>query len=219
MPNVDVFGRPFKKSSAVSKILSNGGLNSSNDFVSVKVDPNTNNILSLSANGLMANGIKSTDGATRDYVDNKKVKNSYGFIPNLYGSSSKQGFTVTASSELNQKYQGWNIFSDTNNEWATAGLRINAYIQIQLPFPVAIWRFALKGRLSGTERWFKWAIEASNDEEIWRILYSAAEDYLGNTTKFYTLKRVSDKYLYYRFDGVIGEPTNPGLSYICRFFL
>ncbi len=134
MPNVDVFGRPFKKSSSVFKIQSNGGLNSINDFLSVKVDPNTNNILSLSANSLMANGIKSIDGATKDYVDNKKVKNNCGFIPNLYGSSSKQGFTVTTNSEFDQRYQGWNIFSDTNNEWAPAGLGINAYLQIQLHF-------------------------------------------------------------------------------------
>src|ERR1051325_1797737 len=62
MTNVDVFGRPFKKSASVFKILSNGGLNLVNDIVSVKVDPNINNILSLSANGLMSNGIKTTGG-------------------------------------------------------------------------------------------------------------------------------------------------------------
>src|ERR1044072_30031 len=136
MTNVDVFCRPFKKSASVFEILSNGGLNLVNDIVSVKVDPNINNILSLSANGLMSNGIKTTggvmtgnlsmcdnkiidldkpinsaDAATKNYVDNKKVKNTCGFIPHLFSNSSKQGFTITSSSEFNLNYQCWNVFS------------------------------------------------------------------------------------------------------------
>ena len=74
--------------------------------------------------------------------------------------------------------------------------------------------FALKGRLSGTERWFNWLIEASNGDDVWLVLYVAWEDYLGNITKFYTLKTIADKYLYYRFYGLNGELTNPGLSYM-----
>ena len=239
MTNVDVFGRPFKKSAFVFKILSNGGLNLANDIVSVKVDPNINNILSLSANGLMSNGIKTTggvmtgnlsmcdnkiidmdeptnsaDAATKNYVDNKNVKNTCGFIPHLFSNSSKQGFTITSSSEFNLNYQCWNVFSNTNNEWATKAVQVSAYLQIQLPFPVAIWAFALRGRISGAERWYNWTIEASNGDDMWKILYFANEDYLGNRTKFYTLKAASDKYLYYRFYGVNGEPTNPGLSYM-----
>ena len=105
MTNVDVFGKSMKKSVSVFKILSNAGLNLINDFLSVKLDPNINNILSSSANGLMVNAIKSTggvmtgilsmkdnkiidldekinstDGATKNYVDNKKVK----IVSNLY---------------------------------------------------------------------------------------------------------------------------------------
>ena len=240
MTSVDKFGKSMKKSASFFKILSNGGLNSINDFLSVKVDPNTNNILSLSANGLLANGIKhiggvmtgnllmngnkiidldepinSKDVATKNYVDIRKVKNTCGFIPHLYSNLSKNGFIVTASTEFNLNYQGWSVFSNTNNEWATEAVQVNSYLQIQLPFSVAIWAFALRGRLSGSERWFNWAFEASNDGEIWKILYSATEDYLGNRTKFYTLKTWSaNKYLYYRFYGVNGEPTSPGLSYM-----
>jgi len=239
MTSVDVFGRSSKKSASTFKILSNGALSLFNNFLSLKLDPNTNNILSLSANGLMGNGIKSTGGVmtsnlsmggnkiidldepinsqdvvNKNYVDNRKVKNSCGFIPHLYSNLSKQGFIVTASSEFNLNYQGWNVFSSTNNEWATKTERVSTYLQIQLPFPVAIWAFALKGRLSGTERWFNWLVEASNGEDVWKVLHVAWGDYLGNITKFYTLKTVSDKYLYYRFFGVNGEPTNPGLSYM-----
>jgi hypothetical protein len=238
MTNVDVFGKTLRKSTPVFKILSNGGLSSINDSLMVKVDLNSKNILSLSANGLMANGIKSTggvmtgnlsmignkiidlddpinsgDATTKNYVDNRKVKSTCGLIPNLCGNNSKQGFTITASSECNLNHQGWTVFSNTNNEWAS-GESVSEYLQIQLPFPVAVWAFSLKGRLSGTERWYNWTFEGSNDIEKWDILYFAHDDYLGNKTKFYTLATGSAKYLYFRFYGVYGEPTNPGLSYM-----
>ena len=138
MSSVDVFGKSMKKSASIFKILSNAGLTSVNDFASVKVDPNTNNILSLSANGLPANGINSTrvvmngtlsmsgskiidldepinscDVATKNYIDIRKVKNDCGFIPQLYSKASKQGFIVTASSAFNLDYQAWTVFSNT----------------------------------------------------------------------------------------------------------
>src|SRR5437870_2383050 len=91
MNTVDLFGRQSKKLESNVKVLSYGGLASINDSLSVKIDPNVNNILSLSANGLMANGLKlvergelnmksnklinvknpvdSQDCATKDYVD------------------------------------------------------------------------------------------------------------------------------------------------------
>ena len=121
---------------------------------------------------------------------------------------------MSANSELNLNYQGCNIFSNTNNEWATAGVQLNGYVEIQLPFPVAIWAFALRGRLFGSERWYNWLVEANNGGDTWKVLYVALGDYLGNKIKFYTLKNVTDKYTNYRFYGLNGEPTNPGLSYM-----
>ena len=62
MTNVDVFGRSTKnsKSASILKVLSNGGLSFIKDVLGIKLDPNTNNVLRLSANGLMRNGIKAT---------------------------------------------------------------------------------------------------------------------------------------------------------------
>src|SRR5579863_8676097 len=67
MAGVDVFGRSSKNS--VFKILSNGGITVINDFVAIKLDRNSSNILSLSANGLMGNGIKSSGGAITGNLD------------------------------------------------------------------------------------------------------------------------------------------------------
>jgi len=320
MTNVDVFGRSTKnsKSASVLKVLSNGGLSFINDVLGIKLDPNTNNVLRVSANGLMGNGIKATgavmtgnlsmsgnkvtdidttyppqtnsqatswnqvkqlvtdysnlswslngnsagvnasigtldnfdvklvrnkqnyltlksneilmnknvdmsnfkvknlidptdskDATTKDYVDIKRVKNNCGFIPPLTSNSSKQGFIVTTNGE-----HAWTVFSIANREWATNGVQVNSYIQIQLPYPVAIWSFAVRGKQSGGEKWHNWTFEGSNDGVAYNILRTATGDYLGNTTKHYTLTHDQAKYLYYRFYGVQGEPTNPGLSYL-----
>ena len=60
--SVDLFGRQSKKTESTIKLLSNGGLTLRNDSLSVKIDPNINNTLTLSANGVMASGIKTTGG-------------------------------------------------------------------------------------------------------------------------------------------------------------
>src|SRR5271155_4055093 len=69
MNTVDVFGRSTKNSVSILKILSNGGLTFRNDSLSVKINPNANNVLSLSPNGLMGNGIKSTGGTMTGNLD------------------------------------------------------------------------------------------------------------------------------------------------------
>jgi hypothetical protein len=57
MAGVDVFGRSSKNSVSILKVLSNGGLNLITDVLGIKLDPNANNMLRLSANGLMASGV------------------------------------------------------------------------------------------------------------------------------------------------------------------
>ena len=59
---VDLFGRQIKKTESTIKLLSNGGLNLMGDSLSVKIDPNINNTLGLSANGVMGSGIKTIGG-------------------------------------------------------------------------------------------------------------------------------------------------------------
>ena len=72
MTSVDVFGRISKKSESVVKLLSNGGLNLTNDSLQIKLDPNASNVLSLSANGLMGYGLRYP--LTFDFnVSNKRI--------------------------------------------------------------------------------------------------------------------------------------------------
>ena len=66
---VDVFGRQFTKSKSDLKLVSNGGLNSTNDLLSVKIDSNNRNILSCSANGLLVQGLKVSGGILRENLE------------------------------------------------------------------------------------------------------------------------------------------------------
>src|SRR5688500_6701835 len=107
MNTVDLFGRQSKKLESSLKLLSNGRLNSINDSLSVNVDPNIN-IIRLSANVLMATGLKLSgdvmtgnlsvggnritdlnaddplnpqDAVTKNYVGLRKTKSICRFIP------------------------------------------------------------------------------------------------------------------------------------------
>ena len=72
MASVNMFGRTLKQSESVVKLLSNEGLNLTNDSLQIKLDPNVSNILSLSANGLMGYGLRYP--LTFDFnVSNKRI--------------------------------------------------------------------------------------------------------------------------------------------------
>ena len=151
------------------------------------------------------------------YVDDKmsrvenqnpsRIRNTSGFIPSLYSNESKSGFIVTTSNSA----PGWMVFSNTASEWQSNDDNMNAWLQIKLPFSIAIWAFSLRG---GSERWYDWSIEASINTSAWKTLITATNDYLGDTTKFYKFPVLeSGEYLYYRFVGIKGEPSSPRLSY------
>ena len=107
MTSVDVFGRQFKKTESNFKLLSNGGLDSINDSLSIKVDPNTNNILSLSANGVMASGIKSTGGMMTGNLNMKNNKITDLSDPVTDGDASNKKFVqaeIKSGSVLTKLY-------------------------------------------------------------------------------------------------------------------
>jgi len=213
-----------------------GGLEKIADKLNIKLDPNAMNSLSLSTTGLMNNGLKyplghdfnasnkriyflgdpinPQEAVNRRYVDGKRVKNNVGFVPELYGNKHKKGFIVSTNSQINNNSQVKTVFSDGGNEWSTAGIQQSAWVQIQLPFAVSIWKFTIAGKMSNSERWYDWTLEGSNDENMWIILKSAAGEYIGSTIKTCVLNIPSVTFLYYRFYGMRGEATNPGLSHL-----
>ena len=138
--------------------------------------------------------INPQDAVNKRYVDvcirdavhdsTRKIKNTSGFIPPLHNNTSKSGFIITTnSSESKRTSEGWTVFSPMSYEWKTDGINTSAWVQIKLPFPIAIWGFSLTGGLEG-EKWFNWIVEASNDVINWKILHTGVNDMLGYETKF-----------------------------------
>ena len=113
--------------------------------------------------------------ATKRYVDNKRVCNNVGLIPQLTSNATnRNGYIVSASSEYNTSYQAYNAFNfstvvGTNgaNEWAISAVPTNFWIKIQLPVARTIWKFQLTGRFSTGAAYFNnWRFEGSNDNLI-----------------------------------------------------
>ena len=213
-----------------------GGLSNTQNKLSIKLDTTPTNSLSLSTNGLMNNGLKypfihdlnvsnkriyfvgdpinPQDAVNKRYLDAKRVKNNVGFIPRLYGKDkSKQGFVVSTNSQLNSNSVAESVFNE-GYEWSTAGIQENAWVQIQLPFEVSVWKITIAGKNNNLEKWYNWKFEGSNDANSWTVLKQATNEYLGSTIKTSVLNNPSKPFLYYRFYGVQGEPTNPGLSHL-----
>jgi hypothetical protein len=165
--------------------------------------------------------INPQDAVNKRYVDSKavdtnvgkRVKNNVGFIPRLYGTRSKKGYVVSTNSQLNNNSAPESVFNE-GSEWSTAGIQENAWVMIQLTFAVSIYQFTIGGKNSNSERFYDWSFDGSNDANDWTILKYVIGEYLGSSIKTYILNVPSEPFLYYRFYGIRGESTNPGLSHL-----
>jgi len=80
-------------------------------------------------------------------------------IPPLERPISKTGFIVTTSANYdNFVHQGWQAFANTNQEWATKGEGVSAWIQISWPTAVTIWKLRLTGRKQSDEQFATWEL-------------------------------------------------------------
>ena len=88
------------------------------------------------------------------------------------------------------------------------------YLQVQCREFVRVWRVALKGRDSKTQRIFNWNIQRSTDGENLSVIFAAPNPtYLGNTVQCFLIQ-TSEKYNYYRLFCLEAEERKPGLSYM-----
>ena len=163
--------------------------------------------------------------ATKSYVDDCPRKILNGYVPSLRSlgnvTNLKTSFVVTASSQAGRGFVPMNVFngfyargSGNGGEWATDGETSNFYLQVQCPELVRVWRVALRGRDSNTQRIFNWNIQGSTDVENLSVIFAAPNPtYLGNTVQYFLIE-TSEKYNYYRLFCLDAEETKPGLSYM-----
>jgi len=111
----------------------------------------------------------------RNYTwENKGAENSFPvtYVPTLtsFGNITtlKTGFVVTDSSQPGRGFVPMNVFNGFYARWkgsggegATDGETSNFYLQVQCPKLARLWRVALRGRDSNTQRIFNWNIQGS----------------------------------------------------------
>ena len=146
------------------------------------------------------------------HLESFALKNYVGYVPPLSTNNGKQGFLVSASSELRARYGASKAFN-TNGEWAS-NVNREFLIQIRLPESLRIWRIALRGRKETTGgRIFNWQIDGSNDGTEFIMLFRAPNPtYLGDDLQYFLIE-TTNKYNYYRLTCLEAEVGNPGLSY------
>jgi len=87
-------------------------------------------------------------------------------------------------------------------------------IQVKCPELVTIWKIALRGRETNTQRIYKWQLAASTDDVNFVTLFLAPNPtHLGNGVQQFEVATVY-KYNCYRLLCLEAEPSNPGLSYM-----
>ena len=101
-----------------------------------------------------------------------------------------------------------------NSEWNTDSVNKEFWIQIELPETVEIYKFALRGKSSGTDCIYKWKLEGSNNVYVnkWETLYNVENEPVNNVMKYYYVRR-NVGYSTYRIFVHEAEGINPGLSY------
>jgi len=103
-------------------------------------------------------------------------------------------------------------------EWATDWVYKNFSLTIECPDVVRVWKVALRGRDSNTQRIFQWRIEGSDDGRDFTALFRVPNPtYLGNTIQHYEID-TNSKFIYYRLYCKEAEPQRAGLSYM-QFYI
>ena len=155
---------------------------------------------------------------SKNYVDEKFVKNSVGYIPDLNdNTNSKCGFKVEASS-LVEDSQPYFVFNSWKGNWICQLTPPQTqWIKICLPEEKKIHKIALRGL--NDNRISKWALYGSEDDISWIFeCESNNGTYLGSETQFFNIINC-ELHKFYRLDIRSAESQYPVLSYFQLFTL
>jgi len=140
---------------------------------------------------------EAQDAATKNYVDKSLKKCRVGYIPNLSFNINLSGFIASSSStsDGHEAYQAFTNDERTRGAWIS-GDGVTAWLQIQCPEPVIIWRLALTPERFNLQAW---NLSASNDGITFTPLLSVNQfmDQGGSRPTFYDISTTT-AYRYYR---------------------
>ena len=179
-------------------------------------DPRLRMLQNIIMNEHAITGLKDPDGqldaTNKRYVDNRRIKNSVGYVPNLITNDrNKTGFAVSASNEHGLDL-ACGVFSIVG-EWLST-VNTNFWIQVRCPERVRLHKFALRGVSTGTIR--TWKLQATNDYMTWDDIYDNVDDgnsvVINESLSFHECESLI-KYQSYRIFIINSDGVNPGLSY------
>jgi hypothetical protein len=187
----------------------------SGDILTGKLNMNGNAINSLGQPTSMQ------DAVTKNYVDQRFIKNNVGYIPDLISNTrNKSGFVVSTLSESGPEYAGYLVFNSWElNVWYPGGNSVvPVWIKIRCPEPIRIYKIALRGKVDvNNARIYDWKLQGSTDDTIWSDLYIARSGYVGSSVRFFNID-TAISYSYYRIFIERAEP-NMCISYFQLYTL
>jgi len=141
------------------------------------------------------------------YVDGTPRKIFHGYVPNLRShgpvKNDKFGFIVTASSYFSDSFHPIHAFnglcrSGAESGWKTSGENLNFWIQIQCSDLVRLWRIAIRGTDSNTQRIYEWRLEGSTNGDNFTTLYEAPNPtFIGSEVRYFPIE-TSDSFNIFR---------------------
>ena len=101
-------------------------------------------------------------------------------------------------------------------EWASDGETRELWIQIKCADMVRVWKVALRGRETNTQRIYRWKIDGSTDGQNYTTLYEPHDAvYLGNIVQQFAIE-TQLKFNHFRLFCIQAEGSNPG-CHICSY--
>jgi hypothetical protein len=134
-------------------------------------------------------------------------------------SSSQAGFTISASSEYTPgNFQAWRACDGSNStDWATQGIALPIFWQVQCPSPVAIWKFEISQRVGGPEYLVNFTFQGSVNGSSWTTLASVTGGLASiglppNVLPVSVNDPTYTPYSYYRISASSTFGPNPGFA-------